>query len=262
MFLHDLRELEARLRTEKLAAMGRMSAAVAHEIRNPLAAIVQANALLAEDLADPMHQRLCAMVADNAQRLKRTTEEILDIARVQSQISHASPSALLLDEAAAPILHDWQSQGQGARALHIALHTGATTVVFDGEHLRRVLVNLLDNAQRYIQGHSDSLQVSTHIDEGGCAALEVWSDGAPLDPSVQRHLFEPFFSSHSRNSGLGLYICRQLCERHGASLTYLRCERQSTRGPCSGNAFTIVFRTGGGVTGPAPLIAASLPPII
>jgi len=55
MFLHDLRELEARLRTEKLAAMGRMSAAVAHEIRNPLAAIVQANALLGEDLSDPAH---------------------------------------------------------------------------------------------------------------------------------------------------------------------------------------------------------------
>ena len=60
MFLEDLREMEARLRTEKLAAMGRMSAAVAHEIRNPLAAITQANALLEEDLSDPAQKQLSA----------------------------------------------------------------------------------------------------------------------------------------------------------------------------------------------------------
>ncbi len=89
VFLHDLREMEARLRTEKLAAMGRMSTAVAHEIRNPLAAIVQANALLDEDLTDPGHKRLTAMVQQNAQRLARITEEVLDISRVQQPARRA-----------------------------------------------------------------------------------------------------------------------------------------------------------------------------
>ena len=70
----------------------------------------------------------------------------------------------------------------------------------------------------------------------------MWSDGTPLDPSVERHLFEPFFSSHSRSSGLGLYICRELCQRHGASLTYQRLSRATALGPTGGNAFTVTFR--------------------
>src|SRR5574337_183813 len=83
MFLQDLREMEARLRTERLAAMGRVSAAVAHEIRNPLAAIAQANALLDEELTEPAHKRLSQMVRQNAQRLSRIVDDVRDVSRVQ-----------------------------------------------------------------------------------------------------------------------------------------------------------------------------------
>ena len=76
----------------------------------------------------------------------------------------------------------------------------------------------------------------------GRPGLQVWSDGAPLEPSVERHLFEPFFSSESRSSGLGLYICRELCQRHGASIGYQRSSRQLARGEVAGNAFTVLFR--------------------
>ena len=242
VFLHDLRELEARLRTEKLASMGRMSAAVAHEIRNPLAAIVQANALLEEDLHDPAHKRLAHMVQQNADRLARIAEEVLDIARVQHQISHAPASTLPLDETVSQIWNDWQAQDPVQRRAVVMLEAGNPQVEFDTEHLRRVLVNLLDNALRYVGQEPDSLTVTTRTLPSGQTSLQVWSDGAPMDKSVERHLFEPFFSSESRSSGLGLYICRELCQRHGASISYQRLTRTTLRGEVGGNAFTVGFR--------------------
>ncbi len=242
MFLHDLREMEARLRTEKLAAMGRMSAAVAHEIRNPLAAIVQANALLEEDLHDPAQKRLARMVQQNADRLARIAEEVLDIARVQHQISHAPASTLNLDDTVSQIWNDWQAQDPVQRRAVVMLEAGNPQVEFDTEHLRRVLVNLLDNALRYMGQEPDSLTVTTRTSHSGQTSLQVWSDGAPMDKSVERHLFEPFFSSESRSSGLGLYICRELCQRHGASISYQRLTRTTLRGEVGGNAFTVGFR--------------------
>ena len=245
MFLHDLREMEARLRTEKLASMGRMSAAVAHEIRNPLAAIVQANALLGEGLQDPMQQRLSGMVQQNADRLVRITEEVLDIARVQHQLHHGAASALALDTAVSTVWHDWCAQDPVHRRGKITLNAEDLPVEFDAEHLRRVLVNLLDNALRYCSNAGDALQLCTSLSAKGVAQVQVWSDGQPMDQSVERHLFEPFFSSESRSSGLGLYICRELCERHGASIGYRRTAQTTAAGAREGNAFMVHFRSAG-----------------
>ncbi|MBX9832840.1 MAG: ATP-binding protein, partial [Burkholderiaceae bacterium] len=138
--------------------------------------------------------------------------------------------------------NDWQAQDPAQRRALVALEASATQVEFDAEHLRRVLVNLLDNALRYRGQEPDSLSVITRATPSGQVILQVWSDGAPMDKSVERHLFEPFFSSESRSSGLGLYICRELCQRHGASISYQRLNRTTARGETGGNAFTVGFR--------------------
>jgi two-component system sensor histidine kinase PilS (NtrC family) len=242
MFLQDLREMEARMRTEKLASMGRMSAAVAHEIRNPLAAIAQANALLDEDISEPRHKQLTQMVQQNARRLERIVEEVLNISRVGNRAATFEPQALALNEAVARICRDWAQQTDSGALLRVNLSTTQPEVDFEPEHLRRVLINLLDNARRHASRQFESIQVSTHVSASGLVVLGVWSDGPPMEQSVEQHLFEPFFSSESRSSGLGLYICRELCEGHGATIAYQRSRRIARDTGLGGNEFFVSLR--------------------
>ena len=242
MFLQDLRELEARMRTDKLASMGRMSTAVAHEIRNPLAAITQANALLEEDISDPRLKQLTAMVTQNAKRLDRIVDDILNVSRVQQPVQNAA-AVLELDDAVQRVCHDWSAQNAGQRQLALRLDAQGERVRFDADHLRRVLVNLLDNARRHAHGAREAIQVSTQRSATGPCTVCVWSEGAPMDQSIERHLFEPFFSSESRSSGLGLYICRELCESHGASILYQRNVRSARDASVEGNEFVVGFAT-------------------
>ena len=243
MFLQDLREMEARMRTERLASMGRMSTAVAHEIRNPLAAIVQANALLDEDIHEPRLKRLIQMVQQNAGRLENIVDEVLNISRVQSRQDATGQPRVQLNEAVARICRDWSQHTGGGESLRVDLCEGEPVVAFDAEHLRRVLINLLDNARRYASGQAHAIQVSTRIGADGHAVLGIWSDGQPMEQSVERHLFEPFFSSESRSTGLGLYICRELCQRHGAAIGFERSQRSMDAVLVDGNEFLIALET-------------------
>ena len=252
LFLQDQRELEARMRTERLAGMGRLSTAVAHEIRNPLSAITQANALLEEDISDPKLKQLTAMVAQNAKRLEKIVNDILNISRVQPYDPGFLVPAVPLDTSTHRICNDWSTQTGSQQRL--TLHPSDLTigVHFDTEHLRRVMVNLLDNARRHTEDRADAIQVFTGVSDAQHATLSIWSDSAPLDQSVERHLFEPFFSSDSRSSGLGLYICRELCERHDASLIYQRTVRNARGQPTEGNEFVVTFRRAEPADNPLP----------
>jgi two-component system sensor histidine kinase PilS (NtrC family) len=251
LFLQDQRELEARMRTERLASMGRMSTAVAHEIRNPLAAISQANALLDEELVDVHQKNLTRMVRHNAQRLAKIVDDILNASNLQQPHGKLTPLLLSLNDAVVRCCRDWSGQhfaetdpaNPGLLAVHLEESRQALDVHFDGDHLRRILVNLLDNAKRYASGRAGSIQVHTAAAGLRQARLAVWSDGAPMDQGVERHLFEPFFSSESRSTGLGLYICRELCEGHGAQIGYQRTRRMLDEVATEGNEFVITMGT-------------------
>ncbi len=232
VFMENLRDIEARVRNEKLAAMGRVSAAVAHEIRNPLAAIAQANALLTEDALSPMQQRLTHMIGQNARRLGRTVDDILDVAKLPTR-PPAPASLLPLDATVSAIVSDWQQQHSAGPTASFTPGATGLTVRFDPEHLRRVLVNLLDNARQHAPAGSPRVEVSTRSP----AVLEVWNPGPPLPQQVAQHLFEPFTSSHSRSSGLGLYLSRELCQRYGAELGYQALPRNGV----AGHAFLLRF---------------------
>jgi two-component system, NtrC family, sensor histidine kinase PilS len=231
LLIEDLRTVRARQRQDKLAAMGRMSAGIAHEIRNPLAAIAQANALMSEDAQTTTQTRLTQMITDNVARLKLIIDDILTVA------PGTRPHPPLIDplETVVSICNDWRST-QGLRAgedslLDIDLSgcprlpgRPPTKVRFEPDHLQRILVNLLDNAFRYSSGEPGAMLVTLRsiggADGQGMLMLSVCNDGEPVAPDIERSLFEPFFSTRSRGTGLGLYICRELCERHGATIDY------------------------------------------
>lgn len=240
LFLQDQRQAEARLRTEKLASMGRMSTAVAHEIRNPLAAIAQANALLAEDLQDPRQLRLTVMVGQNAKRLEKIVDDILNVARARGASFGERDALHGLSEAVHAISIDWAQQHSQAGLIGFDIDPSVHSIRFDLDHLRQVMVNLLDNAHRYASRNSEAIQIAVIYGEEN-SYVSVWSDGARIDQTVERHLFEPFFSSESRSSGLGLYISRELCERHGATLTYQRNARIRNGQLHEGNEFMLTL---------------------
>jgi len=231
MLLEDLRTVRARERQDKLASMGRMSAGIAHEIRNPLAAISQANALLAEDALQPAQQKLTQMIGSNVDRLKHIVDDILTVA------PGVRPPAPAIDpvETVMAICNEWRSthriDGGEDSLLEIDLshcqvgpHPPSLRVRFEPDHLQRVLVNLLDNALRYNSGEPGAILLTLRwlpsVTQEGLLMLSVGNDGDPIQPETERALFEPFFSTSSRGTGLGLYISRELCERHGASIDY------------------------------------------
>jgi two-component system sensor histidine kinase PilS (NtrC family) len=113
-----------------------------------------------------------------------------------------------------------------------------------------VLVNLLDNAHRHASMSAGSIGIEVAADGNDRVRVTVSNDGAPIAPDVERHLFEPFFSTRSRGSGLGLYICRELCERYGASIDF----RLAPPGQPRRNQFRVSMRRvlpGPSVTRPA-----------
>jgi two-component system sensor histidine kinase PilS (NtrC family) len=137
---------------------------------------------------------------------------------------------LPVDQTLRQIAHEWLKQNKAQGVLGVHPHAPGAHIGFDPEHLRRLLINLLDNALRHASGQPSSIRVISQPHGNDRVRLSVWSDGAPLEASVLRHLFEPFFSSESRSSGLGLYICRELCERYGAQIAYQRSRLDQREG--------------------------------
>lgn len=215
LLLEDERTVQVRVQQEKLAAMGRVSAGIAHEIRNPLAALAQATELLLEDGLSGDQGRLVAILSDNVQRLRRLVDDVLDALPAASVEARPVEAVSLIESAATEWSRTVRLSGD---VVQLALPAQAVQVLFDPEHLRRVLVNLLENALHHSSGRASSVRVELTASAPGEALLVVSNDGSPVPPEVEIHMFEPFFSTRSRGAGLGLYICKELCERHGAAI--------------------------------------------
>lgn len=230
IFLQDLREVEDRAQQLKLAAMGRLTASIAHEIRNPLAAISQAGQMLGEDSADPVQRRLAQIVRENTLRLNTLVEDVLRVARREP------PAADEFDLRA--FVADWLDgflAGNAAAAGRVVLLAGAgLTVRFEPSHLRQVLYNLIDNALRYASAAPGAVQVRIERDAAGVVELWVCDDGPGLGAEVRAALFEPFYTTRAEGTGLGLFLAREFCETNGARLSYSTRAAAAAHDPAMG----------------------------
>ncbi|WP_286729708.1 ATP-binding protein [Thiomonas sp. 13-64-67] len=233
--LQDLREIDARIQQEKLAAMGRLVASVAHEIRNPLGAIGQANQLAREFAGDAVQlERLHHLIGQNVERINRTVEDVLELGRTAPREIGLMLCAPLMRE-----LHaEFDQPDQGRIGLFI--QDDAAQIRFDALHLRRVLVNLLSNARRYASNQLRAIEMR-QLGAGQVREIQVSNDGPLIDAELRAQLFEPFRTTSSRGVGLGLYISHELCLRNGARLLY-RLEREGT--PQERGSFVIQIAPG------------------
>ncbi len=216
VFLQDVSEIENQAQQLKLASMGRLTASIAHEVRNPLAAIGHAAALLGEDLTDTASLRLVKIIGDNVMRVNQMIEDILQLSRkVPAKIEPFPLQAFLQD-----LLAEFQETHALAQGMLILLDNPTLQVAFEPLHLREVVVNLLTNAVRYASGAPGSIRLMPSGDGIHRCELHVQDDGPSILPEVRAHLFEPFYTTSSKGTGLGLYLARELCLNNKAMLDY------------------------------------------
>lgn len=215
IYIEDMDRELAQAQQLKLAALGRLTANMAHEIRNPLSAISHAAELLAEGEGDVTQTRLTRIIGDNSQRLNRLVGEILELGRrdqVQTEL-------LRLGTFIETFIDEYAVNDHRVNAI-VALSIDENAwLSFDRSHLNRVLWNLLGNALRYCRDERDSIRIETRAAPSpGRTELHIIDDGAGIEPKLRGQVFEPFFTTHGSGTGLGLYIARELCEANGAQL--------------------------------------------
>ena len=215
IFIEDLGRIKERAQQLKLAALGRLTASIAHEIRNPLSAIGHAGELLREERRGAMQDRLLKILADNVARLDRIVADILELGRrdrMQTERLSVQSFCTQFIESFANV----KDVADGVIMLEVGDDLG---IYFDRNHLNQILWNLLDNAIRHASGKPGSVCLSVVADGGrGTVELHVIDDGSGVPEAVKAQIFEPFFTTHHLGTGLGLFIARELCEANGASL--------------------------------------------
>ena len=218
IYLEDMGRVEAQARQMKLAALGRLTANMAHEIRNPLSSISHAAELLAEDTQNDTERRLARIIGDNTQRLNRLVAEVMELGRRD----RARPEHFNL-ETFLPAFVDEHSVSEPKIRNRIALLIpGAIEVCFDRSHLHRVVWNLLVNAMRHVPEVDGMIRLQVSAgDDSKPAELHIIDNGPGISTEHRGQIFEPFFTTHGSGTGLGLYIARELCEANGARLDLL-----------------------------------------
>ena len=182
LYIEDMALVQDQAQQIKLAALGRLAANMAHEIRNPLASISHAAELLGEEHRDATHARLTRIINDNTQRLDRIVNEVLELGRRD----RAAPEVIRLNEFCAGLLEELASKSPMLAEVVVMQLEPDLLVRFDRGHLHRILSNLLTNALRYSSGQAGAIRLTAQWVSGGVVELHVIDDGAGTGRSFAR----------------------------------------------------------------------------
>ena len=234
IFLEDLTRVREEAQQMKLAAIGRLTANIAHEIRNPLGSISHAAQLLNEEpQTSPTTQRLLGIIHDNTQRLNRMVNDVLGLNRGEA----AHPETIAVGDFVRRFVMEFAETENADERVFMVRADAALTVTFDRTHLNQILWNLCRNALRHCRGKQGSVVVAAHgVRASRVVKLDVIDDGPGVAPAVRGSLFEPFVTAAAGGTGLGLYIARELCVANGAALDYVES--------ATGSQFTLTCRAG------------------
>lgn len=220
IFIEDSTEIQRQAQQLKLAGLGRLSASIAHEIRNPLGAISHAAQLLKESQnLDKGDRRLTEIVQDHCLRLNNVIENVLQMSRRKT----AEPKTLVLDEWLSKFVDEFEAGLEEEARINVEVEPRDITVDIDPLHLSQALGNLCQNGLRYSakQIGESKIELKASIDaKTGSPYIEVLDFGPGVDEEQESNLFEPFYTTEATGTGLGLYLSKELCEANNARLSY------------------------------------------
>lgn len=221
IYVEDLSRAQSHAQQIKLAALGRLTASIAHEVRNPLSAINHATELLKESehsRTNEADKRLLEIIHGNAQRISRLLQEVMQLNRRDTR----QPQKIVLAPCITGLLNDIATAEQIAPNVIGTQIPPHLAVWFDQDHLGQVVWNLVRNALHYCQQRAGSIQLHArrgHVN--GTVILEIGDDGRGIPTEFRAQIFEPFFTTRTGGTGLGLYIARELTEANGGRLELL-----------------------------------------
>lgn len=233
IFLDDVSRQRQQMQEMKLASLGRLTASIAHEIRNPLGSISHAAQLLAEsESLEASDRRLIDIVNGNAQRMNILIEDVLNLSRRPSSNRVNVELSQWLRELVMEYLEQQPSH------IDVELYLDRQEANIDTHQLHQVLWNLLSNACRYAKPLNAPLKLVVRLNEpaSGFTRIDIIDNGEPITDATRRHLFEPFFTTGAQGTGLGLFISRELCQSHGGALSFISAAE-------GGNCFRVQLPT-------------------
>ena len=242
IFIEDAGRIRAQAQQMKLVALGRLTASIAHEIRNPLSSINQAAELLHEVSGRrPEDQRLLTIIQENSHRLDRMVQEVLYLNRRD----RAHPEPINATAYLEQFVRDFCVNEKVAPDVFALKIDTTRRPIFDRSHLDQILWNLARNARRHGRGQPQSVTIllrnAADIEN---LVLEIGDDGPGVPAEALAHLFEPFFTTDASGTGLGLYIARELAEVNGALLEYagLQVNGRARAAPFEGACFRLTVK--------------------